>query len=110
MRPHKAVRQAWILEWAKSHPSNCNLDSMNEHFHQAYHERFPEYARNQVFWGAQRVARAMQDLSEMERDGLLDKFRIGLAGNWQPGFPKWVWTYHLPFKKALATAETVKEL
>lgn len=48
-------------------------------------------------WGADHCAQLGRDLSAMSRRGILSRRRIGLSnGNWQPGFPKWVWCYALP--------------
>lgn len=88
----KQTRQAWIVQWLKE---NFCADSVNQQFHEDYHKTFPKYKQAFKFWGAQPVARAMQDLAEMERDGLLKRGRVSLGGNWQPGFPKWVWSYTL---------------
>lgn len=95
MKHHKSERQAWILEWFKA---NHSADSLNKEFHESYHAKFPEYAQAFKWWGANPVRQAMQDLKEMASDGLLEKFRIGLGANWQPGFPKSVFTYTLPKK------------
>lgn len=98
---HKAERQTWVLGWfsgkhAPAGTSNYCADSLNEHFHEAYHLAFPEYIRKETAWGAQPVAQAMRDMADLAGDGILTRGRIGLGGgNWQPGFPKWVWSYSL---------------
>ena len=91
-RACKATRQAWIVEWFKK-PSNFCADAVTQSFHEEYHTAFPGYARKQTCWGAEPVARAMDDLKEMVGDGILKSGVIGLRGNWQPGFPKWVISY-----------------
>lgn len=46
-------------------------------------------------WGAHRCLQLGNDLRAMKRLGKLERHRVGLAGNWQPGFPTWVWSYKL---------------
>jgi hypothetical protein len=90
----KAVRQAFILDWFKADSQNYCTDSCNKGFHDAYNERFPGYPVEVKLWGASPVRQAMVDLKEMADDGVLERQRIGMS-NWQPGFPKWVWSYTL---------------
>lgn len=49
-----------------------------------------------VPWGANICPQLGRDLSEMAKRGYLKRNRTGLSsGAWQPGFPKWVWSYRL---------------
>ena len=89
---HKAERERWILDWMKQY--YC-ADAVNQDFHKAYHQRFPEYARKETYWGAQPVAQAQRDLARMAQAGILERGPVSLGANWQPGFPKWVWSYSL---------------
>jgi len=93
----KSEREEWIIRWLKT---NYCADAVNQDFHEAYYQRFPEYSRRETFWGAQPVAQAQRDLAAMEKAGVLERGRLGLSGNWQPGFPKWVWSYTLIAEKA----------
>jgi len=90
---HKAEREQWILDWLKQH--YC-ADAVNQDFHEAYHQRFPEYVRRETYWGAQPVAQAQRDLARMAQAGVLERGPVSLGANWQPGFPKWVCSYSLP--------------
>lgn len=92
MKANKAERWAWIEDWMKL---NFCTDSLNSQFHEKYHQRFPEYKRKETQWGAQTVAQAMRDLSDMEKSGILRGERIKLGSNWQPGFSKFVVGYTL---------------
>lgn len=94
--PHRAEREAWIMNWFED-PRNFATDCLNSPFHDAYHKAFPMYAREPKCWGASKVYKAMEDLNSLVDDNRLDKFRMGIpSGNWQPGLPKWVWSYTLP--------------
>ncbi len=46
-------------------------------------------------WGANRCRTLASDLARMHDRGWLKKSRVGLGGNWQPGFPRWVNSYSL---------------
>lgn len=48
-----------------------------------------------AMWGAGWCPTLSADLRKMAKAGLLKRTRTGLAGNWQPGFPKWVYSYRL---------------
>lgn len=94
MKANSTERQAWIMNWLKE-SYNLSADSVNQSFHEAYHEKFPQFSFQPKCWGAQPVRQAMIDLSAMYNDGLIQRDIIPLGGNWQPGFPKWVWSYTL---------------
>jgi hypothetical protein len=49
-----------------------------------------------VAWGADHCPQLGRDLTRLYKARKLTRFRIGLGQNWQPGFPKWVWSYQLP--------------
>lgn len=90
---HKAERWAFIEDWLKR---NFTADCLNQKFHDDYHEMFPEYKRRETYWGSQPVAQAQRDLAEMAKSGILEKGRVRLGANCQPGFPKSVVGYTLP--------------
>lgn len=47
-------------------------------------------------WGADICPMFGRDLAYLARLGKLKRQRCGLSdGAWQPGFPKWVWSYRL---------------
>lgn len=89
---NKTRRLEWIIDWLDL---NTSADVVNEVFHDAYHAAFPEYVRHEKLWGAQPVTQAMRDLAAFERNGILERRRIGLGDGLGPGFPKWVWSYTL---------------
>jgi len=94
---HPAERHAFILDYLKREISASVVD---QPFQDAYHLKFPFYKREFKVWGAMPVKQAQKDLAELERSGILERFRCSLGANWQPGFPKWVWSYSLAEKKA----------
>jgi nitroreductase len=89
----RIIRRQWVSEWLAS---GISADVLSARFHDDYHLAFPKYKRRETFWGAAPVARAIKDLREMEAEGMLIARRIGLGINWQPGFPKWCYSYALP--------------
>lgn len=91
----EALRDEWeaLRVWLSN--KNNVSDEVREGMLISRTKRFPEYARKETVWGAQPVAQAQRDLACMAQAGILDRGRIGLNTNWQPGFPKWVWGYSL---------------
>jgi len=83
-------RHNWLLEKAKE---IGHVDILNEAFVQAYIDKFhPTYEIR--MWGANKCLQLARDLSVMEQSNRMNRTRIGLSkGAWQPGFPKWVWSY-----------------
>lgn len=92
LKAHPAEREAFILEWLRTHATASALD---QDFHQAYHEKFPSYKVNVKNWGSQPVLQAQSDLKRMFLCGMLNRSCIGLSTNWQPGFPKKDFVYSL---------------
>lgn len=85
------ARLDWILSvWFAS---QREASSISSEFHDAYAAQFPKYQRKAKLWGAQPVGQAMRDLSSLWKQGKLRRVKISLGGVWQPGFPKWVWSY-----------------
>lgn len=89
----KQERQEWIIQYIKN--SN-GVDVLNSEFVDAYVEHTGA-AVDVMMWGANRCKMIGRDLSELNNSGKLSRFRIGIS-NWQPGFPKWVYSYSLPTK------------
>jgi hypothetical protein len=48
-----------------------------------------------TLWGANKCKNLSSLLGSMYKQGLLKRWVITLGPNWQPGFPKWVYTYEL---------------
>lgn len=49
-----------------------------------------------TMWGANKCPQLSRDLKEMQKQGIFQRRRSGLNnGAWQPGFPKWVWSYFI---------------
>ena len=88
----KQTRYEWILAWLET---NLSADALNAQFHEDYHTFFPSYKRRETYWGAAPVPQAMKDLRALAKLGKLIERRIGLKGNWQPGFPRHVISYSL---------------
>lgn len=89
---NKAVRYKFIKEYIEANHATSVVDQL---FHDMYNEEFPEYKRKLNMWGACSVAQAMKDLSLLYNDGTLIRNSVSLGANWQPGFPKWVYSYRL---------------
>jgi hypothetical protein len=86
-------REQWLLDRAKA--SKCGLDILDREFTDAYIEQFdPKVIR--ANWGAHKIPELGQLLSKLFREGKLARFRIPLGFNWQPGWPRWVYSYEFP--------------
>lgn len=86
-----ADRRRWVLEWLRA---NKFADCMNRDFV----EDFAEATRCKYVaspWGAGWCRQLTEDLLRMHREGDLRRWRVGLGSAWQPGMPKWVWSYGL---------------
>ena len=83
-----------MLEYIASGPY-CAVSVLDGDFHDAFHARFGG-ARKWKAWGASPVPSAMATLRRLYDRRLLRRARTGLrGGEWQHGFPKWVWEYML---------------
>jgi len=82
--------QKFINEWLDAHYETSCVDQL---FHEAFFKKFGGKYKS-TNWGAQPVATAMCALKEMYKAGLLNRCIAGLGQNWQPGFPKWVYSYN----------------
>jgi hypothetical protein len=85
------VMRNWIMGYIRENGPVCATD---QPFHEAFHERFGG-ARKETMWGAEPVTKAMRTLKKMSDDGTLKRGRVGLGGNWQPGFPRWNYVYYI---------------
>lgn len=85
-------RMEWIAKYIAGQATGVEvLDStFVDAYIEATNARFYEQA-----WGAHKCPQLGRDLSAMHKAGKLKRFRIGLGGSWQPGFPTWVWSYEI---------------
>lgn len=85
-------RQRW--EWLlKETRERRFVDVLNSEFVDAYIDEFKP-AHQITYWGAKKCRKLGADLAAMAKLGYLERHRSGLSsGAWQPGFPKWVWSY-----------------
>jgi predicted ATP-grasp superfamily ATP-dependent carboligase len=73
------------------------LDVVNAYLVEDYVEETG--AKSKVMWyGADKCPLLGRDLSAMEREGLLSRYRTGLSDMHSMGFPSWVWVYSLTDK------------
>jgi len=84
-------RYQWIAEWIKR---EGQADVLNSEFVDCYINAVEARFRP-TYWGAHKCPALGSDLAHMAKCGALDRFRVGLGANWQPGFPRWVWSYSL---------------
>ena len=84
-------RYAWIESYIRDHGG---VDVLNRWFVEAYAS-----ATNMgvipTCIGADIAPALGKDLAHMYKVGRLARVRVGLSGNWEPGFPKWVWSYDI---------------
>lgn len=90
-------------DWIENHMRGDTLlkrggvDILDSAFVDAYIEA-TEAPHTPTNWGAYKCPQLGRDLSKMYEMGILRRTRVGLSsGAWQPGFPKWVWSYRLTF-------------
>ncbi len=89
------AKEAFVLEYIASGRYGA-VSVLDADFHDAFHERFGG-ARKWKAWGASPVPSAMATLRRLYDRRLLRRARVGLRdGEWQPGFPTWVWEYRIP--------------
>lgn len=84
----KVEHQAFINDWLDEHYETSCVDQL---FHEAFLKKFGGTYKPKN-WGAQPVFAAMKALKEMHKQGLLKRNVAGIS-QWQPGFPKWVYSY-----------------
>ena len=90
------AQRQFVIEYLRR---NFEADACNQEFHDEFHALFGG-ARHETYWGAQTVYKAQRLLKAMADDGTLERYPVGLGGNWQPGFPRWVYGYTLRDKNA----------
>ncbi len=101
-------KEEFVLEYLRD-PKTPWVSVLDSDFHDAFYARFGG-ARTEKLWGAQSVAAAMRALSALHTRGYLRRARTGLrGGEWQPGFPKWVWEYAIDDRWRLRPDRTVAE-
>lgn len=86
-------RHKWLLEYIKT---NGPTDILNRKFIEDYVKATGTKFKP-TYWGADKSPILGRDLAKMAKDKTLERYRCGLSGGiWQPGFPKWVWSYLVP--------------
>lgn len=82
--------QDFILQWLSNNPPA--VDVLNADFI----DGFTSYVGCKfkvTNWGANKCEYASKMLTNLYSCGILDRSVINLGGNWQPGFPRWVYAY-----------------
>lgn len=86
----KHVRWKWLLDRARAERF---IDVLNAGVVRDYIAQF-EAPHQPTCWGAWKCPQMGADLGAMAKLGFLKRAATGLSGGaWQPGFPKWVWSY-----------------
>ena len=84
-------RQAWLEAWVRLHK---RADVLDDAFVRAY-IKATDVPWRETMWGAPKCPTLGRDLAALAAQGRLNRYRVGMS-NWQPGFPKWVWSYEIP--------------
>lgn len=85
-------RKRWLLEQIAERK---RIDVLDAQFVQDY-AAYTGMKLKGASWGAGWCAQLSLDLKQMMRLRLLTRVAVGLSsGAWQPGFPKWVYSYSL---------------
>lgn len=98
MKP--AERYDWIENYLRVHQwrqgtTRYTVDICDANFVTAYIET-TKCTFKPMFYGADRCHQLGRDLSHMAKVRRLKRYRTGLGDMHSMGFPKWVWSYHLP--------------
>lgn len=96
MRTSKRDRFQWIMGQVERWRF---VDILNSDFVDGYLEQFKPTFQPMTI-GAHKCQQLRRDLSEMADFGFLKRGTIGVGGNWQPGFPKWVRCYSVGTRAA----------
>ena len=84
------------IEFIKDYiKKRLSVDILDADFVDAFIEKFNAPHRITIF-GANKCPSLGKLLAEMSKNKILKRFPCGLSKpNWQPGFPKWVYSYQL---------------
>lgn len=87
-------RDDWLLRRVRDEHA---VDVLNRDFVEGY-IAFSGAAWKPSFWGAPWCPLLSLDLARLAREKVLSRIPTGLpSGNWQPGFPKWVYSYRVHY-------------
>lgn len=90
----RTERDDWLL--LRVHEERT-VDMLNRGFVEDY-IRWTGAAFRPSFWGAPWCGLLSSDLARLAREKVLKRTPLGLpSGNWQPGFPKWVYSYRVHY-------------
>jgi hypothetical protein len=89
-----ADRLNWLTDAIKRYQTHDAVNVLNSAFVDEYTEATGAKFEP-VMWGANKCPQLGRDLKALYDQRLVYRFRVGLSGNWQPGFPKWVFSYRL---------------
>ena len=82
-------RKKWLMAWVQKHRYADVLDSdLVDSYIAATNAK-----HKPTCWGAYKCPMLGRDLAALASCGALKRWRNGLRGTWQPGFPRWVWSY-----------------
>lgn len=87
---NKQKQKEFIIKYVKD---NCCVSALDQKFHEEFYNKF-KGKRHECYFGARTVYKAMRTIKELYKSNILERKLIGLS-NWQPGFPKWCYTYHI---------------
>jgi hypothetical protein len=86
------LRWCWLRDRVEAYQF---VDILNSDFVWEYIEKFG-FASHACTIGAPVCKQLNRDLAKMAKLGYLKRTPTGISdGNWQPGFPKWVYSYQL---------------
>ena len=111
MRP--AARRQWILDYLKLRQDHCpstvhRVDVLNSDFVTAYIlETDAQFV--DMPYGAHKCPRLGEDLTALYKQKQLARSTCGLEGLAGMGFPRWVYTYALPYAVEQEAARRAKE-
>lgn len=85
------LQRAWIVSFLQR---ETEVSAVHAEFHAAFATRFDLPTQPSVV-GASVCRTAMRRLAHLASTGVLTRQRTPLGTGWQPGFPRWVYSYSL---------------
>ena len=98
MEENKKMRlKEFLIDYLTFDDSNgLGISVLDSEFHDKVGEKFPHLKRKLYIIGCMPVPAVMRCLEKLYKDYRVLRYTVGLpSGNWQPGFPKWVYTYYM---------------
>jgi len=97
MKKKKLSLKEYLIDYLTyDDPQGLGISVLDTEFHDKVGKEYPHLKRKAYLWGCMPVPAVMRTLERLYKDYRVLRFSQGVTGgNWQPGFPKWVYTYYM---------------